>query len=845
MSASRPTRSYGSGARILSIGIASTGLLTLAYFSISSHVLGEEAASRIALLWSVMFVIISVIYRPIEQLLSRTIAERRARGHSQHPLRVPIAIQAGFALAFLLLALALREPLINDLFDHYAALYDVLLVGTLAYAASYFARGWLAGHEYFALYGGLVLMESVSRLCFAVAVAVGITSGQTALALGIAAAPFVSLVVVPAAFVRRGRERREAPGTGPTVAHEVDEVLAAPITADEADAALAGPGTEGVQEAAAHDALSLRRGTGFAGWVSGIMLSEQTLLNAAVLTVAATSPNKALVGVVFEVLLIARAPLQLFQAIQTSLLPHLTGLETTAGHDAFARAIRITVLAIAVFAAAVTLGLLAIGPEVMRHLFGQQYAYGRVGLAVVGVGMGLHLASGALNQAALARNRARAAATCWLLAAGAFLAWMLSPGGGKSAHARGDRLRRRDRAAGDHAVDALPAGTGAARREHASVRLHRARDRQVGLARVGRPEYRRARDEHTGTGLLARRCGIRRDPPVHLERRANGRERAQSSDLRHRARDELLPTPAGVDRHAEREIDNRDDVRQGSDGRGRVDRDPDAGARVADQVGDVVDMRRGLGVKRHRIGARLDELDRLMLGTLDHQVDVEHRAHIAGLLGERGDHDGADGDRRHEMPVHDVDVDHARTGGENLSYLLAQTAKVGRQDRWRDPHPAQQLAREAAAIGLAHIGCNIDSPQLLHLRIAVEDILTIVECYSRSWGRPRSARSGAGSRHSGSAIEPAPKGTTARMMRSFGQVPVDVPVDTAWASVRRASAGAAKVAETNVRRWRRSIIFMEFPRGMDRKPRWFERRRFMNNSMMPRATSCGKVDLRS
>jgi O-antigen/teichoic acid export membrane protein len=432
LSAPSRTRSYGSGARILSLGIASTGLLTLAYFSISSHVLGEVAASRIALLWSVMFVIISVIYRPIEQLLSRTIAERRARGRAQHPLRVPIAIQAGFALSFLAAALALHGLLVDDVFDHYGALYDVLLTGTLAYAASYFARGWLAGHEYFALYGGLVLMESVSRLSFALAVALGISSGQTAVALGIAAAPLVSLLVVPAAFARRSSERRDALHAVPSAVHASDAALAAPITVDEADAALAGPGTEGVQEAAggssiAHDELSLRRGGGFAGWVSGIMLSEQTLLNAAVLTVAATSSDKALVGVVFEVLLIARAPLQMFQAIQTSLLPHLTGLETTAGHDAFARAIRVTVLAIASFASVVALALLAIGPFVMRHLFGQHYSYGRVGLALVGVGMGLHLASGALNQAALARDRARAAAICWLLAAGAFLAWMLIP----------------------------------------------------------------------------------------------------------------------------------------------------------------------------------------------------------------------------------------------------------------------------------------------------------------------------------------------------------------------------------------------------------------------------------
>jgi O-antigen/teichoic acid export membrane protein len=406
-------RSYASGARILSIGIASTGLLTFGYFSIASHVLSETAAKRVDLLWSVMFVIISVIYRPIEQLLSRTIAQRRARGQQAHAMRVPMLIQGGFAVSFAVLALALHAQLLR-VFDHQQALYDILLIGTLAYAASYFARGWLAGHERFALFGGLVLMESLSRVCFAVAVAVGIASGETAVALGIAAAPFVSLVVVPLAFARSGRE------------HE--RTLGGPITVDDADAALAGPATEAVQETVAHEDLSLRRGGGFAVAVSAIMLSEQALLNAAVLTVDATSSSGSLAGIVFNVLLIARAPLQLFQAIQTSLLPHLTGLETTAGHEAFARAIRVTVLAIAGFATAVALGLLALGPFVMEHvLFGQHTTYNRFGLALIGVGMGLHLTSGALNQAALARDRAKAAAGCWLLAALVFVAWMLIP----------------------------------------------------------------------------------------------------------------------------------------------------------------------------------------------------------------------------------------------------------------------------------------------------------------------------------------------------------------------------------------------------------------------------------
>jgi O-antigen/teichoic acid export membrane protein len=85
------------------------------------------------------------------------------------------------------------------------------------------------------------------------------------------------------------------------------------------------------------------------------------------------------------------------------------------------------VLAIAAFAAAVALGLLAVGPSVMKGLFGQSFSYGRVGLALIGLGMGMHLSCGALNQAALARDQARAAAGCWVAAAVAFVVWMLLP----------------------------------------------------------------------------------------------------------------------------------------------------------------------------------------------------------------------------------------------------------------------------------------------------------------------------------------------------------------------------------------------------------------------------------
>ena len=379
-------RSYARGARILSIGIASTGLFTFAYFAVASHVLEPAAYGDVSTLWAVLFVVISVIYRPVEQLLSRTIARRRALGVAHQQLGVPLAIQGGFAATFLVVALALR-PQLEDLFGS-SQLYWIFVGATLAYAASYFARGFFAGHSWFALYGGLVLFESVSRFCFPVAVAVGIASGQTAVALGILAAPVASLLLVPAGLARH--QRRADPPLGE------------------------------------QQQLSLRAGASFAAAVAGIQLAEQALLNAAVLTVRGTA-GAVLAGVVFNALLITRAPLQLFQAVQTSLLPHLAGLEATEGHAAFARALRITLLAIAGFAAAVALGLLAIGPWAMDLVFGKGYTYGRAGLAVVAVGMGFHLAAGTLNQAALARGRARAAALAWFGVAAAFVGWMLLP----------------------------------------------------------------------------------------------------------------------------------------------------------------------------------------------------------------------------------------------------------------------------------------------------------------------------------------------------------------------------------------------------------------------------------
>jgi O-antigen/teichoic acid export membrane protein len=402
---------YGRGAAILSAGIGVTGLVTYAYFALASHSLSESDYGGITLLWSAVFITVSVLYRPVEQLLSRTIADREARGQAgRSHLRVAASIQVVLGAVFVVAALALRGPLQDDLFGGSSTLYWVLIAAVLSYAVSYFARGFLAGNRRFGLYGGLVLMEATSRCLFALAVAVGIASGQGAVALGMVAAPLVSLAVVPWAFSRQS----------PVASRQAED----PGVADTLDDAARG-------EPSGEPEFSLSHGAGFAVAVLLVMLSEQTFLNAGPLLVKASeggAAGAALAGFTFNVLLIARAPLQLFQAVQTSILPHLTRLSAVGETDPFKRSVNVTLTAIAVFAAGVALVMLAAGPLVMDVVFGGDVDYDRGGLVLISLGMGLYLSAATLNQALLARGLVRQAASVWVGSAAAFVVLLLLPG---------------------------------------------------------------------------------------------------------------------------------------------------------------------------------------------------------------------------------------------------------------------------------------------------------------------------------------------------------------------------------------------------------------------------------
>jgi O-antigen/teichoic acid export membrane protein len=396
-SAASETRAYGRSAALLTLALGSAGVLAYVFFAVASHTLDRDDYGEIVVLWSVVFVCASTLFRPIEQLLSRTLAEREEVGEQIRPvLRTAALIQAALSLAAVALLLILREPISDNLLEGGEVLFWVLVAALVGFGGAFFARGFLAGRRQFGLYAALLVLEGSARLTFALAVAVGIAEGIDAVALGIAVAPLAGLAVIPLALRRRP--------TNPAAAASQPQL-----------------------GAATEPEFSLSHGGAFAAAVLVMMLSEQVIVSSGALFVRA-GEGAAAAGFIFNVLMVARAPLVLFQAIAASLLPHLTRLRTrgdATGRQAFRMSVNTTLLTIAGFAALTTLGVLAIGPEAMQLAFGEKFTYDRTGLVIVALGMGFYLSGAALNQAALAQGQARRAAACWVLCAALFIAWNL------------------------------------------------------------------------------------------------------------------------------------------------------------------------------------------------------------------------------------------------------------------------------------------------------------------------------------------------------------------------------------------------------------------------------------
>jgi O-antigen/teichoic acid export membrane protein len=389
--AGRARRSFD-GAALLSGATLASGVLAYAYNVLAARTLGPESYGLVAVLWAALFLLVVVLFRPLEQTTSRALAHRLERGHEvrsvlQAVFRIYLAVVAVIAVA----AVAGWSTLADELFLGDSFFVGALVVGLVAYGVAYVLRGVCAGLGWFSGYALLLVSDGAARLLVALPLVV-VASRDLAAAAMVAAA--VASVVVPVAAGRR---------------------VLAPL-------ARHGEGSP----------FHVGAAVAFAWPATVIAISDQVLVNGGPLLVMLGGGENVgkVAGLVFAATMLVRIPVFIFQGLATSLLPNLTRLHAASEQALFRRAVLRAAAGLAGCALLIVLAVSLVGPEAMRLVYGSEYEAGRVELALLAAGVGCYLATSTFSQALLALDRGRVAAVGWVVSALVFLGvYFVSPGG--------------------------------------------------------------------------------------------------------------------------------------------------------------------------------------------------------------------------------------------------------------------------------------------------------------------------------------------------------------------------------------------------------------------------------
>src|ERR687893_22403 len=274
-----PTGTAAVGVGLMVAGISAYGFLVLA-----DKALSKAEYSPLAALWSLVFLAGPGLFLPLEQEISRALAERRARNQGGLPVvRRAATIGVGLGLGVLILLIATARLTVDHLFDGQILLLVGLALGLAGALAGHLTRGCLSGTGRFKGYSVYLGADGFLRVLGAAAcILIGVnTAGPFGVAVGIA-----GLLAVPVALLVQRPELDEGP-----------------------EAAFAEVGS----------ALGLLL-------VSSICAFAIMNIGPVVVKRLADESQNEAAGRFVNGVIVARIPLFLFQAVQASLLPKLSAL---------------------------------------------------------------------------------------------------------------------------------------------------------------------------------------------------------------------------------------------------------------------------------------------------------------------------------------------------------------------------------------------------------------------------------------------------------------------------------------------------------------------------------------
>jgi len=366
-----------SGTAAVGVGLAVAGLTSYGFLAVAKRALGDDEYAPLALMWTLVFLVGPGFFLPVEQEISRALAERRARNLGGGPLLKRAALLAVGMLACLLLATAAGSGILLDKsFDGEELLVVGLGLALTGAAAGHVARGACSGQGRFRPYAVFLGADGLIRL--AICVALSSAGVDSAGPYGVA----VGLAPILAAIIAVGPQRGLVEAGPPASWREVTGALAALLL--------------------------------------GSLLSF-TLVNGGPLAVdlLGTDAEQAEAGRFLNALIVGRIPLFLFQAVQAALLPRLSALAGGGELEEFRVGLRRLLLVTGVLGGVAALGSYLVGPFVVQTMFDDDVDHRTLGL--LGLSCAAYMLALALGQAVIALSGHRLVAVSWGAGVAAFV----------------------------------------------------------------------------------------------------------------------------------------------------------------------------------------------------------------------------------------------------------------------------------------------------------------------------------------------------------------------------------------------------------------------------------------
>lgn len=374
------------GAAGVGLGLLLLGASSYVYLTVAARMMHPAQFAGLSVLYTLVYTVGPGLFLPVEQELGRAIAHRRERGEGGGPVvRRAAALSSLFVVAVVVAVLPWWHSLTFRLFNGHDRLTGSLLVAMGALWIAHVTRGALAGLGRFDAYGRQLGVEGLTRAGLCVVLAVASVHDVDAYGLLL---PVGLILSVAATWGHTPKILEPGP---PAAWGELSHALALLLTGS---------------------------------------LLAQVLVNAApVATKVMSHPSqRAEAGRLLAGLVLARVPLFLFAAVQAALLPNLAAAMSRGDREAFVHGLRrlcTALLALSAFSLAV---VLAVGPPLMRVLFGPLYVIGRPTLVELTAASALYMLAAVFAQSLVALRSYAATVVAWGLGVAAFAALLAAPG---------------------------------------------------------------------------------------------------------------------------------------------------------------------------------------------------------------------------------------------------------------------------------------------------------------------------------------------------------------------------------------------------------------------------------